>query len=75
MLGVHFPDHISGKPNPGMSKITQEQIEPQAEAADVIDAVDRGRRERSIGHVARPRLMPWMQQVVRDYFSSTRPID
>lgn len=73
VLGVHFPDQISGKPNPGMSKITQEQIEPQPEAADPAVAAERGRRSAAIGHVARPRLLPWMQRIVRDYFSSSRP--
>ncbi len=73
VLGIHFPDHISGKPNPGMSKITQEQIDPQPEAADRAEAGDRGRRSQPTGPVARPRLMPWMQTLVRDYFSNRRP--
>ena len=72
VLGVHFPDHISGKPNPGMSKITQERIEPQQEHADELDAADRMPRSSPVGPVARPQLSPWMQSFVRTFLESNR---
>ncbi len=73
VLGVHFPDHVSGKPNPGMSKITQDRIEPQAEKAVGVDAKGRAPRSAPVGAVARPRLLPWMQAVVAKFFLSRIP--
>ncbi len=73
VLGVHFPDHISGKPNPGMSKITQDRIEPQAEKAANVSATERAARSAPVGAVATPRLMPWMQSLVAKFFLSRIP--
>ncbi|HGY91321.1 MAG TPA: hypothetical protein ENK43_09135 [Planctomycetes bacterium] len=73
VLGVHFPDHISGKPNPGMSKITQDRIEPQAEKAAHVSATERTSRSAPVGTVAHPRLMPRMQFLVAKFFLSRFP--
>ena len=72
VLGVTFPDHVSAKPNPGISKITQERIEPQAQESAPIDGEDRGRRDAPMGRMSRRGLPPWMQDLVRNFFSSLR---
>ena len=72
VLGVTFPDHISAKPNPGMSKITQERIEPQAQQGDSITGEGRGARAAPMGHLSRRVLSPWMQDLVRSFYLSLR---
>ena len=72
MLGVTFPDHVTSPPSPGMSKVTQERIEPQARDSEAVDAEDRGRREQPIGHLSRRVLSPWMQDLVRKFSLSLR---
>ena len=72
VLGVTFPDHVSAKPNPGISKITQERIEPQAQQGDLISGEDRGERAASMGHMTRRPLSPWMQELVRSFYLSLR---
>jgi len=72
VLGVTFPDHVSAKPNPGISKITQERIEPQAQQGDLISGEDRGERAASMGHMTRSPLSPWMQELVRSFYLSLR---
>ncbi len=72
VLGVTFPDHISAKPNPGMSKITQERIEPQAQQGDSINGESRGARAAPMGHLSRRVLSPWMQDLVRSFYLSLR---
>ena len=72
VLGVTFPDHVSAKPNPGMSKITQERIEPQAQQGDSINGESRGARAAPMGHLSRRVLSPWMQDLVRSFYLSLR---
>ena len=72
VLGVTFPDHVSADPNPGMSKITQERIEPQAQQGDSINGEDRGARAAPMGHLSRKVLSPWMQDLVRSFYLSLR---
>lgn len=72
VLGVTFPDHISAKPNPGMSKITQERIEPQPQDGDSISGAGRGKRAAPMGHLSRRVLSPWMQDLVRSFYLSLR---
>lgn len=72
VLGVTFPDHVSAKPNPGISKITQERIEPQAQQGDRIPGEARGERAAPMGHMTRRTLSPWMQELVRSFYLSLR---
>jgi hypothetical protein len=72
VLGVTFPDHISAKPNPGISKITQERIEPQAQQGDRVPGEARGARAAPMGHLTRSPLSPWMQELVRSFYLSLR---
>jgi len=72
VLGVTFPDHVSAKPNPGMSKITQERIEPQPQDGDSISGEGRGKRAAPMGHLSRRVLSPWMQDLVRSFYLSLR---
>jgi len=72
VLGVTFPDHVSAKPNPGISKITQERIEPQAQQGDRIPGESRGERAAPMGHLTRRTLSPWMQELVRSFYLSLR---
>ena len=72
VLGVTFPDHVSADPNPGMSKITQERIEPQAQQGDSINGEGRGARAAPMGHLSRKVLSPWMQDLVRSFYLSLR---
>ena len=72
MLGVTFPDHVSAKPNPGISKITQERIEPQAQQGDEVPGESRGARAAPMGHLTRRALSPWMQDIVRSFYLSLR---
>lgn len=72
VLGVTFPDHVSAKPNPGISKITQERIEPQAQQGDEVPGESRGARAAPMGHLTRRALSPWMQDIVRSFYLSLR---
>lgn len=72
VLGVTFPDHVSAQPNPGVSKITQERIEPQAQQSDSISAEARGERTAPMGHLSRRVLSPWMQDLVRSFYLGLR---
>ena len=72
VLGVTFPDQVSAKPNPGISKITQERIEPQAQQGDLVPGESRGARAAPMGHLTRRALPPWMQDIVRSYYLSLR---
>ena len=71
VLGVPIPDHVKGKPNPGKTKITQERVEPKAEKAGRTDASERTARGSPVGHLSQPDLLPWMRDLVRDYFLKT----
>ena len=70
VLGVPYPDHITGQPNPGMTKVTQERIEPQASQSKQIDAVARKPRSSSMGRLSQRVLKPWMKDLVREFYSS-----
>ena len=63
---------MKGRPNPGKTKITQERVEPQEEDAPSVAATDRTRRQGSIGRLARPDLLPWMQTMVTRYYQQIR---
>ncbi|MFT7619873.1 MAG: hypothetical protein ACI97A_003530 [Planctomycetota bacterium] len=68
ILGVPFPDQITGQPNPGMTKVTQERIEPQATDAKKITAEARKARATPIGQLKHRVLKPWMQDLVREFY-------
>ena len=72
VLGVPYPDHITGQPNPGMTKVTQERIEPQSSPSPNITAESRRPRLAQMGRLFRSILEPWMQDLVRDFFDSRR---
>ena len=72
VLGVTFPDQVTAPPNPGMSKITQERIDPQAQQSDVVAGESRGTRNAPMGHLSRIALHPWMQDLVRAFSLSQR---
>ena len=72
VLGVPIPDHVKGRPNPGKTKITQERVEPQVEEAPAVAATSRAPRQDPIGRVARPDLLPWMQDLVKRYYRTIR---
>ncbi|MCA8971953.1 MAG: hypothetical protein KDC95_19355 [Planctomycetes bacterium] len=67
VLGIPYPDQITGKPNKGRTKVTQERIDPQAQDAAPLDAMSRLPRSSNLGPLSRPVLLPWMQDVVRSY--------
>lgn len=67
VLGIPYPDQITGKPNKGRTKVTQERIDPQAQDADAAQAAAQTARSSSLGPLARPILTPWMQDVVRAF--------
>lgn len=72
VLGVPIPDHVKGRPNPGKTKITQERVEPQEEQAAAVQASARPPRSEAIGRVPAPDLLPWMRDLVVEYFSDIR---
>ena len=72
VLGIPYPDQITGKPNPGRTKVTQERIEPQAQQADPVSAEARTPRAQPIGHLQKPRLLPWMQDLIRKFQATLR---
>lgn len=67
VLGIPYPDQITGKPNAGRTKVTQERIEPQAQETNVVPAEARLERSSPLGHLSRPVLTPWMQDLVRAF--------
>lgn len=67
VLGVHYPDQITGTPNPGRTKVTQERIDPQARASKRVQGEVRTARAQGFGHVARPRLSDAQERAVRRY--------
>ena len=69
VLGVPIPDHVKGQPNPGRVKITQERVRPQREASETEDAQDRPQRDRAPELMSRRTLLPWMRQVLKNYFN------
>lgn len=70
VLGVPFPDHITGQPGPGMTKVTQERIEPQSSAAPPAASGTRRPRSGRMGELVRTVTSPWMQDVIREFFDS-----
>ncbi|MEM7261951.1 MAG: hypothetical protein AAF488_08160 [Planctomycetota bacterium] len=72
VLGVPIPDQVKGQPNPGRTKITQEQIQPRSEETVPVDASERTSRSESIGPWNRMSLRPWMRDLVKDYFLHLR---
>lgn len=72
VLGIPYPDQITGKPNKGRTKVTQERIEPQAQTAPKAAAEARPERSSRLGHLSRPVLLPWMQDLVREYQKQTQ---
>jgi len=69
VLGVPVPDHIKGQPNPGMTKVTRERGEPDRERAEPVAAGARRERSAPTGAVPRAELPPWLQEMMRRYFS------
>ena len=72
VLGIPYPDQITGKPNPGRTKVTQERIEPQAQQVDPVLSEGRAPRAQPIGHLSKPRLLPWMQDLIRKFQATLR---
>lgn len=72
ILGVPIPDRITGQPNKGRTRITQQRITPEAESAESVPAEDRGARNGPIGPVHHPDFSPWLQDYVRKYFLNRR---
>ncbi|MCA8962061.1 MAG: hypothetical protein KDC38_16155 [Planctomycetes bacterium] len=72
VLGVPIPDQVKGQPNPGRTKITQEQIEPKSEEAPMLTASDRDPRSGPIGPWRSLSLRPWMRDLVKNYFLELR---
>lgn len=70
VLGVPFPDQITGQPNPGMTKVTQERIEPQSTDSKKINAEERKPRTMPMGQLKHRVLKPWMQDLVREFYGS-----
>jgi hypothetical protein len=72
VLGVPIPDRVKGQPNPGKTKITQERVQPKAEAQVSADAQNRQPRSSPSAALQRQDLEPWMRNLVRDYFLAQR---
>lgn len=72
VLGVPIPDRVKGQPNPGKTKITQERVQPKAEAQVSADAQNRQPRSSPSAALQRQDLEPWMRSLVRDYFLAQR---
>lgn len=71
VLGVPLPDTISGTPNIGPTKITQEKSEPAKQSSTPRAAAAQTTRDAPIEHVEHPDLQPWMRQLVQNYFTET----
>ncbi|HRV82496.1 MAG TPA: hypothetical protein P5218_13745, partial [Planctomycetota bacterium] len=72
VLGVPIPDRVKGQPGPGPTKVTQERVEPQAEAPEARPASARAPRSGPMGSLGHPELDPWTRAVVRAYFLARR---
>ncbi|MEJ1962751.1 MAG: hypothetical protein WDO56_14880 [Gammaproteobacteria bacterium] len=68
ILGIPVADRVLGMPNPGSAKVTRERARPSVEARSASDAQQRLARADPTGEVLHPHLLPWMQNVIRDYF-------
>ena len=68
ILGVPFPDHITGQPNPGMTKVTQERVEPKPQPARPVQAGQRTPRRNGMGQLKYRILRPWMRQMLRAFY-------
>lgn len=84
VLGVPIPDRVTGQPNRGRTRVTQQRITPEAEQSDEMTAESRGSRDEAVGPIHHPELTPWLRAIVRRYFlqrrtapseSSTQPTD
>lgn len=78
VLGVPIPDRVTGQPNKGRIRITQQRITPEAEQSDVVAAEDRGFRNAPVGPIHHHHFSPWLQNFVRQYFLDRRgafPLD
>jgi hypothetical protein len=72
ILGVPIPDRITGQPNKGRTRITQQRITPEAEDGQPVPAEDRGTRNGRVGPVHHPDFAPWLQDYVKKYFLKRR---
>jgi hypothetical protein len=72
VLGVPIPDRVTGQPNKGRIRITQQRIVPEAEESDPVAAEDRGVRDGAVGPLPHPEMSPWLQQLVKRYFLQRR---
>jgi hypothetical protein len=70
ILGVPIADRVQGRPSPGRSKVTQENAKPTAESHPALTAEERLARVDAAGHVEHQLLLPWMQNLIRNYFTS-----
>ena len=68
ILGIPFPDRVSGMLSPGRSKTIQEAQHPTPESHAQIEAQQRPARSGPMGNVDHSPLLPWMQALVKDYF-------
>lgn len=72
LLGVPLPDHLRGQPNPGRMKVQRERSEPEEKQSPAALAASRGAIDGALGPMAHQRLLPWMRELVRDYFLAER---
>ena len=72
LLGVPMPDQLLGQANPGRMKVQRERIEPEERFSDERPAADRGVMDETTGSIAHPEMLPWMRDLVRDYFLAER---
>jgi hypothetical protein len=70
ILGIPVADRVQGKPSPGRSKVTQENAKPTTESHPELQAQERLARTEAAGQVEQWQLLPWMQTLVRDYFTT-----
>ena len=73
ILGIPTPDRIQGMTNPGRSKVTQENATPREEPQSAIDAEARVPRDRPVGTVEHPWMLPWMQTIIEKFFLRDKP--
>ena len=72
ILGVPIPDRITGQPNKGRTRITQQRITPEGEDSESVPAEDRGTRNGPVGPIHHPDFSPWLQDYVKKYFLKRR---
>ena len=72
VLGVPIPDRITGQPNKGRIRITQQRVTPEAEDSDRTLAEPRMPRTDPVGAIHHPKLAPWLQNLIRRYFLTRR---